>query len=890
MTYKRPQPASDSQPTRQHLSRRDFLKLGMGALTAQMLSLHTASAAQFLQTDQKRIYLAPDDHTDLFWAGDEETYHQAFVEMIDYYLDLSDATAGDPVDFQSRWNCDGSYWIWTYERRKSQAAFERLINRIRDGHFSFPLNALVVCLGGAPAEAVLRGMYYAGQIERRYDLQVQMAIAMENQTLPLGLVSLWAGSGAQYSWKGICNCDTRVPNAAMREHEIYWAEGLDRNRILMKWNSLFGSNKSIGGYAEAMLTDEVVDFVDSDPVFLEHYPYRVIGAFGKGWDELRTLTKDFPRVAREKTTDRRRVIVSNQVDFFEDFEATYGAEIPSVALSFGNEWDIYCTALAEVSASVKRSVEQLRNAEALATLVALVDPAIMAGRAEARDQAWMDLGLFWEHNWGVAGRFDSFGPARIAWQRRLASELAAYVQGLQDDAVQSTGDLIAAEGTAPRFFVFNALSWSRTSYADLHYDGADPVHVVDVTTGEETPSQIVEVDGVRQLRILAQDVPPTGYKVFEIRSGAGETFNDAAQVRDNVIENERYIVTLSGRGAIVSLVDKQRDNREFAREVAGRFINDLGPGEGTLELEHAGPVTVTLRATASGPLSHTTRITFVRGLDAILIHNTITQNFGDTVTWGFGFNLDAPDVWHEEVGAVLRAKLATQGGHYSPRNARYDWLTLNHFADMSGSDSVGVTLSNSDCYFMKLGASTPDQLDVDTPQIAVMAGSKGEAGTGPFGIPDQGGDSTFIQRFALRTREVYDPVAAMRFALEHQNPLVTGTVHGRAAAYPADTFSLLAVSDPDVLLWALKPADDNFAGLSPDDQPNTIVRLWNLAPEAADVSVTLNAATVDGAHEVTHIETPLRDMPVTGNGVADTLAPHQVKTYSLHAAQASGTQ
>ena len=34
-----------------------------------------------------------------------------------------------------------------------------------------------------------------------------------------------------------------------------------------------------------------------------------------------------------------------------------------------------------------------------------------------------------------------------------------------------------------------------------------------------------------------------------------------------------------------------------------------------------------------------------------------------------------------------RPELA-QGGHYSSRNARYDWLTLNHFADISGADVV----------------------------------------------------------------------------------------------------------------------------------------------------------------------------------------------------------
>ncbi|HVO70534.1 MAG TPA: hypothetical protein VMT24_10840, partial [Aggregatilineaceae bacterium] len=579
----------------------------------------------------------------------------------------------------------------------------------------------------------------------------------------------------------------------------------------------------------------------------------------------------------------RQVIVSNQIDFFEDFEATDGSDIPSVAVSFGNEWDIYCTAMAEVSASIKRSVEQLRGTEALAALVSVVDPTFMSGRAADRDQAWMDLGLYWEHNWSVAGVFDKFGAGRIAWQRRLASEVAAYVDGLHQDAVQAVGNLIRLEGSTPRFFVFNSLSWSRTGYADLPYEDTQPLHVVDLTTGEETPSQIVQIDGTQYLRVLAANVPPVGYKVFEIRAGAGNTFPDAAQLNDNVIETDRYKITVAEQGAIISLIDKTRDGREFAKEIGGRTINDLGTGSGTLQVENAGPVSVTLLATATDPLSHMTRITLVRDVDAIFVRNEITQNFGDTFTWNYSFDLATPNVWHEEVGAIIRAKLLPDGGHYAPQNARYDWLTLNHFVDIGEVDGLGVTLSNADCYFMKLGNSTPDQLDTQTPQIAVMIGSRGEGGSGPFGIPDQGGDSHFLQRFALQTRDTFDPVQAMRFALDHQNPLVTGLLSGQGETYPADTFSFVEISDPNVLLWALKPADDNFAGNAPEGQVNTIVRLWNLGPDAAKISLKLNGTTVATAQETTHIETPIGDAEVSDNAVSGTLNAGQLKTYSLQA-------
>ena len=119
----------------------------------------TASGAE-----SKRIYIANDDHTDFMWSADADTYANAFVGMLDFHLKLADETATNSPAFRNRFNCDGSYWLWTYEQKKSPAEFARLIERIKDGTISAPLNALVSCYGGQPAEAVLRGMYYSGHL------------------------------------------------------------------------------------------------------------------------------------------------------------------------------------------------------------------------------------------------------------------------------------------------------------------------------------------------------------------------------------------------------------------------------------------------------------------------------------------------------------------------------------------------------------------------------------------------------------------------------------------------------------------------------------------------------------------------------------------------------
>ena len=825
---------------------------------------------------QKRFYIAPDDHTDYFWIADDTTYRQAFLTMLDYYLNKMDQTQNNPSDRQMRWNCDGSLWMWEFEKNRNSAQFDRFINRIRDGHLSVPLNSLVLNNGGAPAEAVLRGMYYPGLIERRYNVRFPMAISMENQTFPYGLPSLWAGAGAKYSWKGVCGCASNVGNLENRDREIYYCGGRDGSRVLMKWHSLFTGNLNFGGYAEAFDALGSINFAENNQNFLSKYPFPVVGAFGRGHDDLQYTSDEFVTVANQNSNANRRIIVSNEEDFFRDFEANYGGNLETHAAAYGNEWDTLVASLAEVSARVKRANEKLRTADALATLVSLNNPSFMSSRAAERDRAMLDFGLYFEHTWTADGAISR--NTRANWSRKVEGEITNYVDKLHDDARGELGRQISRSGSEQRFFVFNPLSWTRNDYADLPFRQNRKVKVFDVSNGAEVPSQILRFGNRKILRVAAENVPSVGYKVYEIRAGAGASFSNAATISNgNTIENEFYRLTLAADGAITSLIDKQRGNRETVKTINGRVLNDLGGNRtGRIVVENAGAASVTLRAISSSPLEHTTRITFYRNSNRVEIENQITQNFGDLKTWSFSFDINSPDVWHEEVGAVIRGKLTTNGGHYSTKNARYDWLTMNHFADVSdgAANNFGITVSNADAYFMRLGASGINNLDTATAQINVLLG--GQTDGGNLGIQNQGGDNFFQQKFALQTHSAFSQTDAMKFALEHQNPFAVGLVEGAGTqnrSFPQDNYSFVQISNPNVLLWALKPAEDGIAR-------GIVARVWNQTNAPLSYNLGL-ARTVTAAEKLTHVETFIENAGVSGGQLNANINQQQIQTNLL---------
>lgn len=844
------------------------------SLLALCIFLLTPALAQ---SQIPRLYIANDDHTDYIWTGTEEQYKDWFIEMLDYSIDQAERTKNDPPDFQGRFSADGNFWLWTYEKHKTRTEFEKLIGKIRSGHITVPLQTLVLLYGGMPAEAVLRSMYYAGRIERRHNLKFELACAMENQTLPLGLPSLWAGSGAKYSWRGVCGCSSKLNMYVDRPREIYHAQGADGRSVLMKWNSLF-NNESVGGYAEARYPRSAVNTMSSNAEYLRLWPWSARGLFGKGWDDQKTLTDAFITTARDLSDSTHRVIVSNQIDFFKDFEQTAPGEapVPTYSGSFGNEWDLYIASMAEVSANVKRSVEELRTAEALATIVSMHDSLFTSKYEAAADSAFTNMGLYYEHDWTMDGAASNERPA---FQRRIVKQIQQYVRALKTDAAKKLAAYIPNTTGAKRFYVFNPLGWNRTDIVDIDFVPSHPVRVIDLRTSEEVRSQVIERDGGKYLRVLAKDVPSVGYNVYEIRDGQTQ-FADSAVI----FTGYSYAETLEYRmrfnlGLIRNLFDKKNGNRDIVGTNGpyDKFMNRLegagGLGDGGLDIQ-SGPVSGIYEGQMGsnfGGAPHNVRLSMHKGIDRIDIENVMDYHPSDRITRDFNIDIQNYTVRHEEVGAIATARRVSEGGSYSDELARTDWLTMNHFVDIS-NDEFGVTISNWDSPFFKLGNSTVDSLDTATPVIRAVVAARFDG----LGAHNQDGETQFTNRYAIQTHRKYDQAKAMRFALEHQNPLVGEFITGTEPKLPADSYSLLSVSDSNCILWALKPSEEGIV------RGGIIAHVWNLADATASLEIHPTDRSITSAFTTTHIETNTGQATFDNASLKDRLGKQMMQTYRLY--------
>src|ERR1019366_6703027 len=207
----------------------------------------------------------------------------------------------------------------------------------------------------------------------------------------------------------------------------------------------------------------------------------------------------------------------------------------------------------------------------------------------------------------------------------------------------------------------------RTDYTDYAYNGTLPVHVIDVSTNAEVKSQIITTNGTQYLRILAPDVPSEGYKIFEIRSGAGTSYPVAGTVNlsSQIIDNDYFTIAFTNSGVITSFIDKQNGNKELVNSgTSSDYINNMSLNNnfaasdntnGSFTVVNSGPVNVTVKITSNAAINHETQITVFKDIPRVDIDNSINQNFGDNFLYNtFSFNtanISSPAIWHEENGA-----------------------------------------------------------------------------------------------------------------------------------------------------------------------------------------------------------------------------------------------
>jgi hypothetical protein len=175
------------------------------------------------------------------------------------------------------------------------------------------------------------------------------------------------------------------------------------------------------------------------------------------------------------------------------------------------------------------------------------------------DAAWKNILLADSYVWSDANSFKRPESYRTrggeAAHRAWADAALQQTSDLRLVAMDQIAELVGTDqqGTV----VFNPESWQRSDFFDFELEPDEAL--IDPTTGEAIPCGASRsLNGYKEVRCWASDLPATGYKFYAIAKGKvpeGEPLSLDSSTP--TIENKYYKVELSSQsGAVAHLLDK----------------------------------------------------------------------------------------------------------------------------------------------------------------------------------------------------------------------------------------------------------------------------------------------------------------------------------------------
>jgi alpha-mannosidase len=846
------------------------------------------------------IFVVPHIHVDVGYTD----YQGKVANVQARALDEAAELIKKYPDF--RFSTDGSWNLEQYLATRSRTSQEEILNLVRDNKIGVPAQYVNLLTGYASLETIYRSLYYSKSLSRQYNIPFNYANTTDVPTYTGAYPSILASAGIKY-W-AVGGNNGRGPLLAheqWNEKSPFWWEGPDGKKVLFWYASLYQQTRFLFG-----LPPQQAAIDESLPIFLQAYSkpnYKpnvalIYGTQGEN-QNLVPETATFATTWNQNYAYPKLQYATFQ-DFFRYLDKNYGDDLPTYKGDMGPYWEDGIGSDAYYAAEDRRNQSNALSAEILSTVSHTVDPNLHPPKLELED-AWNNIVLFAEHTW-TAGN-SVLQPDTDEVVRQLAAKDNRAVRAkidIEDVANQAMGQLVdQIHVPADTLVVFNTLNWKRNALieTDLH----EKQELVDIATNQVVPIEVVsDKNQMQRVRFLASDLPPVGYKCFQIRSVANRVSNGAATEKHTVIENKYYRITVDPlKGAVKSIFDKQLE-RELVNAHSpygfGQYLYVTG-GDGKTQIiypRNGLPLAkLTIHPSISGqylgavktPWGYSIRLrssdvnTPAIDLEILLYDSEKKIEFRYKVQKDYTTNKEAVYFAFPVATASPQFAYATQQGWVDPakdmlKGASLEWFSIQKWmAAVDPHFTVGI---------VPVDASLASFGDINRGK---WPGEFSPASSTIFSYAmnnywftnyraGQGGNFTF--RYVLTSADHFDPTALTRVGLESmEQPQLDQVIgHNRDKVgnpdkpLPAEGASFLGIDASNIALVTWKLAEDGNG---------TILRLQETAGRSADATLSFPHTSIYSADLCNAVEDKLQDLKVSRNQVKLIFHPHEVLTIRL---------
>ena len=868
----------------------------------------SAPASKIAPAKKWTIALIPHEHLDIGFTDYPAKVAELHSQSVDEAMDLIKATP----DF--RWTLDGSWVADQYLNGRSSEAREQFLEHVRAGSIVIPPEFANQHTGNASWEGLARSLYGQHQLARDYKLPVaDAAQIVDVPSYTWGYASLLHDAGIKYfvaasnSWRA----PVMLLGRWNEKSPFYW-EGPDGGRVLMWYSRAYLQAHTLFGSPWQMESIR-----DSLPVFLQAYTrpdYTASTAIIFGTQlENTPLAKE----QSEIVSSFRREYAWPRFEFstvhsaMQKIEQEWKGDFPVFRGDFGPYWEDGYGSDAAYTAIHRENQHRIATAEILGSAASSIDPRVRPDKV-VLDDAWHNELLYDEHTWTYVGATtqpeSQQAEEQIALKRSRVTRARDDISELiQREWAQLEGLVKTGENSVA---VFNSLNWPRTGVVET--DLPDGTELVDPSTGDEVPLEIlwkgtgISLPGFGpgnvRVRFVAAAVSAVGYKLYTIKPVAKE-YASSADVRENIIENKFYRITLDpSSGSITSVFDKDL-GRELVDSSSpykfGQYLYVTGGDnypENSLYRFGAGllPPTLTVHPAQSGMVvsSKTTPIGIVATLSSSALNTPVIQteillpNAEKKIL--ISYHLHKDRVLSRE-SAYIAFPFAVNSPEFT-YGSQAAWVNPAKDELAGGSREWYLPTTWAAVYNSQLTATV---VPLDAPLVAfgdiVRGNWPAEFKPKSSGIFSwlmnnywgtnfpawQGGDFTF--RYAITSNGLFDPQSLTRFGLEALTPLAHDylTASQDVSELPPREASLLEVANPGITLLTWKRAEDG---------DGTILRLQETAGKSSEIKIHSQYLTFERAWRCDLLEENQAELKTNGDDLSIAIRPFQVLTLRLRTA------
>jgi hypothetical protein len=857
---------------------------------------HSHRVTRTLQPAKKwNIFVVPHEHLDVGFSDYQGKVAEVQSRAINEAMDIHRKAP----DF--RFSIDG-YWsaeqFFANRSAPERQAFEQLV---REKKFFVPAQYTNMLTGLSSVETLVRSLYDGYHFNRAAGVSTDYAnisdVPMQSGSYP----STLAAAGVKYLLQAANGYrGPFILQGRLNEKSPWYWEGPDGQRVLA-WSALsYHQSRIMFG-----LPPKMPAIHDSLPIFLQSYAgpdYKSDGVvvFGTQWENTDLNPDqmgDFP--AWNKLYAFPRIQISGVAQALEYIAGQMGNAIPVFRGDGAPYWEDGAASDAFYTAMARQNEYRALSAEKFSTISTLVDPRLAPEHA-ALTELWKNILLSDEHTWEADRGISDPQIQTSVDERDVKEARVTTARRLVNHVLQRSASALATFIPDPSgtLIVFNSLNWTRTGFAEADLDNG--MELVDLATGQAVPVEVLFAGkSFRHVRFLASNVPPVGYKCYQLRGGA--TDQPAAPAGSaTTLENQFYRIDFDpASGAIRSIFDKEL-GRELVDQNApykfDQYVYVTGADEGPNRLIDYSNVTpvpkLTPHAAGQGKLVAIAKLPFASvarlesaalntprieteiilpaGQKRIEIVNHVRKDKVYTkegIYFAFPLAMDHPEFRYAiQNGDVDPAQEILPGGGH-------EWFTVQQWV-AAQQNGIAAAIVPVDAPLVTLGdiarGTWPKEFGSRRGTIfSYIMNNYWDTNY----VAGQGGDFTF--RYVVTSGSSIDRAALTQLGWEALTPFETDLIQYQDKAVNAPgplapaQGQFLSVSRPNVVLVTWKQAEDGNG---------YILRFLETAGASATVEVKSPIFAIQSGWRCNAVEENQQPLAAAADGLMFEVKPHEIVT------------